>query len=53
MQLEAVRLTPLHDHSQKECKICGTIRMKLGEPGMYEFENFVYEYAKTDSIFRK
>ena len=51
IQLEAIRLTPLLHHSLKECELCGIIRMKLGQSGIREFENFVYEYAKTDSNF--
>lgn len=51
IQEEAIRLTPLLHHSLKEFEICGMIRMKLGQSGMREFENFVYEYAKKDSNF--
>lgn len=51
IQEEAITLTPLLHHSLKEREICGMIRMKLGQPGMLEFEKFVYKYAETDLNF--
>ncbi len=48
-QTEAIRLTPLLHQTINESIILNRIQFQLSAPVLSFFENFVYEYALTDS----
>ncbi len=48
LQIEAIRLTPLLDLSLKKLSTFQNIHIRLGQPGLSMFEEFVYEYAIGD-----